>query len=99
MSESHVCLIYAGQHHEDEIRTGLSFQALVAKHPDLPLEFDCRKADCGVCLIKVVEGAEHLSVPTTAEKDFLKAMHAQTSERLACQCRIMGAVTVEVPQP
>jgi len=47
----------------------------------------------------VESGLENLTPPTVAEADFLKAMHADPHERLACQCRIMGPVTVQVPSP
>lgn len=80
------------------VRSGLGFMAVCKKH-ETPLEFDCQKADCGICLMKVIRGAEHLTEPTHAEADFLKAMHADADERLACQCRIMGDVEVEVPLP
>jgi ferredoxin len=75
------------------IRDGLGFQALATSKP-LPIEFDCRDADCGICIVKVVEGLENLSPPTVAEADFLKAMHADPDERLACQTRILGDVIV-----
>ncbi len=88
------------QHREEildlPIREGLGFQALCAKYPKAPIEFDCRKADCGICIIRVCEGIENLSDPTDAERDFLKAMHADPDERLACQCRILGDLCVRV---
>jgi ferredoxin len=77
------------------IRTGLGFQALCAAH-ETPIEFDCREADCGICIVTVTKGMENLSPPTPSEKDFLKAMNADERERLACQCRINGDVSVEV---
>lgn len=78
-----------------ELRQGLGFQALAAQQ-QIPIEFDCREADCGICIIRVRAGAEHLSPKTGEEADFLKAMHAEPDERLACQCRVLGDVTVEV---
>ncbi len=94
-----VFIVHEGERQEFQIRRGLGFQALVVQHPEIPLEFDCRAADCGICLVQVMEGADHLSPPTTGEKDFLKAMHAHPAERLACQCRILGSTTVEIPRP
>lgn len=79
------------------VRRGLGFQAL-GEREKTPLEFDCREADCGICLVKVTEGLENLSPPTFSERDFLKAMHADPDERLACQCRINGNVTVFIDE-
>lgn len=88
-------------HHKDQtkviaLRHGLGLQAL-EKQCDW-LEFDCRKADCGICIVHVKQGAENLSSPTVAEADFLKAMHAAPDERLACQCRAFGPVTLEIDE-
>lgn len=88
-------IVHKGREQTLEVRTGLGFQAVCLQHPT-PLEFDCREADCGICIMRVLEGAEHLTPPTHQEKDFLKAMHADPDERLACQARIMGDVSVHV---
>lgn len=76
------------------LRHGLGLQAL-GKDCEW-LEFDCRKADCGICIVHVQEGAANLSAPTLAEADFLKAMQAAPDERLACQCRAFGPVTLKI---
>lgn len=86
-----------GRSESHEIRKGLGFQALCAK-TKTPIEFDCREADCGICILRVRGGTENLSPPTDEERDFLTAMRALPDERLACQCRIMGDVEVEVEQ-
>lgn len=78
-----------------ELRPGLGFQALAARY-ETPLEFSCREADCGICILEVLSGAGNLTTPTAAEADFLKAMAAAPNERLACQCRILGDATVRV---
>lgn len=77
------------------VRQGLGFQAICAG-PEAKIEFDCRKADCGICAIRVLAGAENLSPPTSREQDFLAAMRADPDERLACQVRVFGEVTIEV---
>lgn len=78
-----------------KVRSGLGFQAICQKH-SVGIEFSCREADCGICNFRVLAGAENLSQPTTREADFLKAMRADSDERLACQTRVMGDVTIEV---
>jgi ferredoxin len=78
-----------------DVRTGLGLQAICKQH-QTPVEFDCREADCGVCIFRVRENIGHLSPKTKAESDFLKAMHASDSERLACQVRVFGDVSIEV---
>ena len=77
------------------VRKGLGFQAICAKHP-LPIEYDCRKADCGICILRVLHGLDNLSAKTIVEADFLRAMNADPDERLACQARVLGDVTVTV---
>jgi len=76
-------------------RKGLGLIALALKQ-ETAMQFDCKAADCGICIIKVLEGAENLSEPTKEEADFLKAMNADESERLACQVNVNGNVSIEV---
>ena len=77
------------------VRKGLGFQAICTKH-NTPIEFDCREADCGICIFKVINGDVNLSPQTLREKDFLKAMKASSNERLACQSRIFGDLEIEI---
>ena len=79
-------------------RSGVGFQALAVRE-DTGIEFDCRKADCGVCLIAVSEGMQNLSAPSEKEADYLKAIGAQPKERLACQANIYGDVSVSLSFP
>ncbi len=97
MEQVKVTVRFQGQSQACALRKGLGLQAL----QPLPkgLEFDCRKADCGICLIQVLSGSEALSAPTAAEQDFLRAMHADPHERLACQCLVFGDVTFEIDDP
>ena len=78
-----------------QIRKGLGFQALCLRHKS-PLEFDCRKSNCGICIFKVLEGSKNLSKVEEKEQKFLTAMRAEDDERLACQCRILGDVDIHV---
>ena len=36
-----------------------------------PLEYSCRKADCGICIFTVLKGEENLSTPGEKEKNYL----------------------------
>jgi ferredoxin len=93
--ETHPIMIHHKGHTKViPLRHGLGLQVL-GKDCEW-LEFDCRKADCGICIVRVQEGAGNLSAPTVAEADFLKAMQAAPNERLACQCRAFGPVTLEI---
>ncbi len=58
--------------------------------------FDCRKAECGLCLVRITEGQEHMNAPLFIEEQTLRAMKAAPNERLACQTRVMGPMTVEI---
>lgn len=79
------------------LRKGFGLQALCAR-VKTPIEFDCRKSDCGICIVHVTAGAENVSEKTEAERDFLRAMHAEPDERLSCQCRVLGDVEIEVEE-
>ena len=76
-----------------EMRKGAKMTFLAKKTDSI--EFDCYKSDCGICIFSVVEGENNLSEKTTAEDDFLKAMRADSNERLACQCRALGHLKIE----
>jgi ferredoxin len=95
MEKCQVTIERRGESHTYTVRKGLGFQALHTREKT-SLEFDCREADCGICIFKVLKGQENLSPKTFQEKDFLAAMHADPNERLACQCRIMGDVTIQL---
>ncbi|RDB35794.1 2Fe-2S iron-sulfur cluster-binding protein [Spirobacillus cienkowskii] len=60
--------------------------------------FGCRDGACGACMIKVLEHPENLSPMQDHEKDFLETMAAREDERLACQCKVLGDVTIEVSE-
>lgn len=79
-----------------ELRSGKGLQALHVNDGETGLEFDCRKADCGICIFQVIAGSENLSPCTFAERDFLKAMRANSDERLACQTRVFGDVHIAI---
>ncbi len=65
---------------------------------DTSILFGCRDGACGACMVKVIEGRENISKMEESEKDFLETMAAEEDERLACQCRVYGDVTLEVSE-
>ena len=90
-----VTINFKGAAERHSLRRGMGLQALCAR-VKTPIEFDCRKSDCGICIIKVRSGHDNLSPVKDNEKDFLRAMNADPEERLACQCRIFGDIAVEI---
>lgn len=57
------------------------------------------KATCGLCRVKVLAGEGWLSPLNAAEKKHLGNVYFITKVRLACQSRVSGDVTVELPPP
>ena len=53
---------------------------------------------CGSCRILVLEGKESLSRPRPDEKMVLGPDADARGDRLACQARILGDVTIEIPE-
>ena len=54
------------------------------------------KGTCGLCRVKVIAGAEHLSPYTDEERRHLGNVYHITKVRLSCRTRVSGDVTVEV---
>jgi ferredoxin len=65
---------------------------------DTSILFGCRDGACGACMIRIIEGEENLSKMQDHERDFLETMAAEPNERLACQCRVKGDITIEVSE-
>lgn len=65
---------------------------------DTSILFGCRDGACGACMIRVKEGHENISKMQDDERDFLETMAAEPNERLACQCKVFGDVTIEVSE-
>jgi ferredoxin len=54
---------------------------------------------CATCHVHVVSGLENLSPPTDREKRTLSRLTGcRPDSRLSCQCRVLGDVTVKVPE-
>lgn len=70
----------------------------VCENEETSILFGCRDGACGACMIRVVENPNHLSKMEEHEKDFLETMAAREDERLACQCKVLGDVTIEVSE-
>ena len=65
---------------------------------DTSILFGCRDGACGACMVKVIGGSDKISPMKDDEKDFLETMAAEPNERLACQCKVYGDVTLEVSE-
>ena len=62
------------------------------------LRHDCTEAVCGTDRVKILSGQEQLSEKTDNEELTLEMMNAAPDERLGCVSRILGDVTVELPE-
>lgn len=78
-----------------DVKDGYQLIDMCEEH-DTSILFGCRDGACGACMVKVLEGSEHLSKMEDDEKDFLETMAAEENERLACQCKVFGDVVLEV---
>ena len=52
---------------------------------------------CGTCRVEIVSGADKLSPAAGREQMVLGAERTRAGDRLACQARILGPVSVRVP--
>ncbi len=81
---------------EQNIPYGSEWQSFAEYYPDLPIKFGCRNAECGVCAIQIVEGAEHLTKMGKKEAATLTRKGLPEGCRLACQCAINGDIRFKV---
>jgi 2Fe-2S ferredoxin len=56
------------------------------------------KGRCTTCAMKVIEGIENLTPPTVFEQQQQTLGRLRPQERLACQCKMLGNITIEVPE-
>ncbi len=63
----------------------------------LQLRHDCTEAICGTDRVKILAGKEQLSEKTENEELTLEMMNAGADERLGCVARVLGDVTVQLP--
>ncbi len=62
------------------------------------LTFGCKKGTCGTCRVRITEGLKNLSPCAREEQDFLASLGSPNTERLACQVRVLGNVSVDYPK-
>ncbi|MER5601634.1 2Fe-2S iron-sulfur cluster-binding protein [Streptomyces sp. NPDC002265] len=63
------------------------------------IPFGCQSGACGACVIEVLEGPDSLGEMDPDESDFLEDLGRTGGNfRLACQCRLLAAATVQVAQ-
>jgi ferredoxin len=55
-------------------------------------------ASCRDCIIKVLSGEDHLTPPGFAEIKLLGNVFHLTKERLSCQTKVMGEVTIDISE-
>ena len=53
---------------------------------------------CGTCKVAVVSGAENLMAASGREQMVLGSQSTTGGDRLACQARVVGPVTVKLPR-
>jgi len=63
----------------------------------LQLRHDCTEAICGTDRVRILSGKEHLSEKSENGELTLEMMNAGPNERLGCVARVLGDVTVELP--
>ena len=81
---------------EMEVPEGTSLLE-AARDCDAPVQTLCNGVGtCIQCRVKVVDGFEALSPPEALEKDRLGNIFHITRERMGCQARVCGDVTIEV---
>jgi len=66
-----------------------------ARRANVPLGNSCGGIGiCARCRVRVVEGAENLSAPTSVEERVSKQRDLAADERLACQAVVLGDCAV-----
>jgi len=59
----------------------------------MKLPYGCRSGGCGVCRVKVIEGAEKLLERGFVEEDTWARCHDTNDVRLACQAKVLPGST------
>ena len=68
-----------------------------ARRVEAPVQTLCNGIGaCIQCRVRVEAGAENLSTPGSLERDRLGNIFHITGERMGCQARVHGDVTIEI---
>ncbi len=68
----------------------------IAETHNQPIEAGCRMGMCGADPVTILEGMENLSPMGADERSTLQRMGLGENTRLACMCRVKGAVCVSL---
>ncbi|MGO1050119.1 2Fe-2S iron-sulfur cluster-binding protein [Crossiella sp. CA198] len=77
------------------VRPGTSMQELCDSQ-DTPVVFGCRAAQCGACLVQILDGAGNLSPIAPDEQAVLDILAESADCRLACQTTLHGPVSLRI---
>lgn len=93
-----VILKFDKQNKTYKLPEGIELKDACKIDPSIPLKFGCQQGDCGTCKMRVLSGMDKLSPKTKKEKETLSKLKDcdPDKDRLACQCAILGDVTVSL---
>lgn len=77
-----------------ETAQGSELLEVAGRDPTIPLKFGCRQGECGICMIEICSGAQHLTKMSAKEAETLKRKNAGPNFRLACQCALNGDIEI-----
>ncbi len=80
-----------------EVETGTTI-LIGATRQGIDITHDCTEGICGTDIAHIRDGADNLSEKTEAEDITLETMDAEPGDRLCCMAKVMGDVTVEIPE-
>lgn len=80
---------------EIQVMGGAELLNVPQQHPNVPLKFGCRRGECGVCAIHVIEGKENLTKISAQEKNLIEKKGLNENHRLACQCALNGDIVIQ----
>ena len=62
----------------------------------VPVASSCGgQAVCTKCVVKVIDGMSNLSPETPDEADMRDIHEFKKDERLSCQCKVLGDITID----